>query len=333
VPGDDEVTRLRAIIETQRLVSERAHDLDGVMAAIVETTQQLTRADGAAVEMRDDDEMVYKAASGTAASHVGLRVRVDSCLSGSCVMRGETLVCDDAASDPRVDAEACRRIGVRSMVVVPLTATGIDGEPECVGVLKVMSSEPGAFGPDAQATLELMAGFLGTSIRRAEEFEHRAHQATHDNLTGLPNRMLLLDRTALALARSSRVGTPIALLFLDLDGFKAVNDSIGHVGGDIVLATIASRLREHVRGSDTVARLGGDEYVILCEGLDPEAIEKFAARVRDLVTEPIGYQGMPCQVGVSIGIAFGEPGDSAEALLHRADSRMYSQKHRSDSER
>lgn len=329
---EDEVATLRAIIETQRLVSERAHDLDGVMAAIVETTHRLTRPDGAAVELREDEEMVYRAASGTAATHVGLRVRVDSSLSGSCVTRREVLVCDDAESDPRVDADACRRIGVRSMVVVPLTATGIDGNDECVGVLKVMSATPRAFGPETQATLELMAGFLGTCIRRASEFEHHAHQATHDNLTGLPNRMLLLDRAALALARSSRLGTPIALLFLDLDGFKAVNDTLGHVGGDKVLATIAARLRESVRGSDTVARLGGDEYVILCEGLEAGAVERFAARVRDLVSEPITYQGTPCKVGVSIGIAVAEPGDTADALLHRADARMYGQKHRSNSD-
>ena len=330
VDGGNEVARLRSIIETQRLVNERAHDLDGVMVAIVETTLQLTQAEGAAVELREDDEMVYRAAAGTAAAHVGLRVPVDSSLSGSSVVRREALVCDDAETDPRVDAEACKRTGVRSMVVVPLTATGLDGADECVGVLKVMSGEANAFAPETQATLELMAGFLGTCIRRAADFEHQAHQATHDNLTGLPNRMLLLDRAALALARSSRLGMPIALLFLDLDGFKAVNDSLGHVGGDTVLVTIASRLREHVRGSDTVARLGGDEYVVLCEGLDPDAVEKFAGRVRDLVTEPITYQGTTCQVGVSIGLALGEPGDTADSLLHRADSRMYSQKRRSD---
>lgn len=330
---DGEIARLRAIIETQRLVNERTSDLDGVMSAIVETTQALAGADAAAVELREGEEMVYRAASGTAAEHVGLRVSVESSLSGSCVQRREALVCDDAEIDPRVDAEACRRIGVRSMVVVPLTATVIDGASDCVGVLKVMSGAPHAFGPEAQATLELMAGFLGTCIRRASEFEQHAHRATHDNLTGLPNRMLFLDRAALALARSSRLGTPVAVLFLDLDGFKAVNDTLGHVGGDLVLATVASRLREHVRGSDTVARLGGDEYVILCEGLDPALIEKFAARIRDLITEPITYRGTSCQVGVSIGIAVAEAGDTADALLHRADSRMYGHKRSSIAER
>ena len=331
--GDTEVATLRAIIETQRLVNERAHDLDAVMGTIVDTTQRLTGADGAAVELREDESMVYRSASGSAAAHIGLRVSVDSSLSGSCVTRREALVCEDADTDPRVDAEACRRIGVRSMVVVPLTATGFDGEADCVGVLKVMSSEPRAFDLETQATLELMAGFLGTCIRQASEFEHRAHQATHDNLTGLPNRMLLLDRIAIALARSSRLGTPVALLFLDLDGFKAVNDTIGHVGGDTVLTTVGSRLREQMRGSDTVARLGGDEFVVLCEGLEPEAAENVAARVRDIVTEPISFRGTPCRVGVSIGLALAEPGDTAEALLHRADSRMYGHKRRSDAER
>jgi diguanylate cyclase (GGDEF)-like protein/PAS domain S-box-containing protein len=324
VTPSDEVGLLRAIIETQRLVNAQADNLDEVMSIIVGRTQDLTGASGAVVELCEGDDMVQRAVAGDLADHLGLRLPMAASLSGMCVMGGQALVCEDAETDPRVDRDACRRMGIRSMVVVPLTPGG----DTCVGVLKAVSREPNAFASSVRQTLEMMAEFLGTSIRNAAEFEHRAHQATHDALTGLPNRVLFTDRLEGALARYQRSGVPVALMFIDLDGFKAVNDRLGHHAGDIVLVTVAQRLSARLRVGDTVARLGGDEYVLLCEGLHEFSVAALAARIGANIERPIRVEAASIQVRASVGFAIAQPTDTAKTLLARADVAMYFEKQR-----
>lgn len=312
---------LRAVIDTQRLVNARSLSLEDVMTEIAVRTQALTASSGAVVELREGDEMVYRAVSGDAAAHLGVRVPVATSLSGRAVLTQEAQVCDDTECDSRVDHAMCRRMGIRSMVIVPLPAGN-----ECVGVLKVLSREPGAFGERARELLELMAEFLADSIHHAREFERRAHEATHDGLTGLGNRALLLDRAAVALARRRRHGDDVAVLFLDLDGFKTINDTQGHAAGDIVLAAVATRLLANVRRTDTVARLGGDEYVVLCEGARPGDVDALARRLEAAVSEPVPFGSHLAVVGASIGVAWASDGDTADTLLARADAAMYAVK-------
>jgi diguanylate cyclase (GGDEF)-like protein/PAS domain S-box-containing protein len=157
---------------------------------------------------------------------------------------------------------------------------------------------------------------------RVEAAAHLAHQAMHDTLTNLPNRSLLLDRLGRALARAERSHEPCALLFIDLDRFKEINDSLGHAAGDCVLIEVAGRLSSVIRPSDSVARLGGDEFVILAENSLALSAQRIAERVRGVLTEPIVVAGRTVTVGCSIGIAVSDH-HAPEALLQEADLALY----------
>ncbi len=128
-----------------------------------------------------------------------------------------------------------------------------------------------------------------------------AHRATHDPLTGLPNRMVMAERLGQALIRATRTGTPVGVLFCDVDRFKQINDTQGHAVGDQVLAAIGRRLHNAVQQSDLVARFGGDEFVILIE--DATDIEQIARQLQTAATSPIVVDGRPLHFGVSLGIA------------------------------
>jgi diguanylate cyclase (GGDEF)-like protein/PAS domain S-box-containing protein len=151
------------------------------------------------------------------------------------------------------------------------------------------------------------------------------HQALSDALTGLPNRALLLDRAAHALIRGALTGRPLALLYLDLDDFKVVNEGLGHSAGDQLLITVGQRLAANTLPGDTVAHLGGDEFVILLEdGEMPRAAELVAQRILKALSEPIGVGENQVPIRASIGIAFAEPGQhSPDTLLRNADLAMY----------
>jgi diguanylate cyclase (GGDEF)-like protein/PAS domain S-box-containing protein len=158
------------------------------------------------------------------------------------------------------------------------------------------------------------------------------HRSLHDPLTGLPNRLLFQDRLWHALERGRREDTPTCVLIADLDGFKAINDQLGHPMGDLVLVTFAERLRSVLRASDTAARLGGDEFSIVCENTEPADAEVLAERLRTTVTEPLTLSGTPVRVGLSIGIGAvpgGEdPGNVYERVVREADDAMYRDKER-----
>ena len=160
--------RLATIITVQQDIALNHPNLEAVMALIVEHAQQLTHASGSVIELLEGDELVYRAVSGGAVPHLGFRLKAATSLSGQCMAAGEILQCHDVENDPRVDLVACRRIGVRSMVVVPLRAS--EG---CAGVLKVFSRTIAAFTEQDIQTLQLMAGFLTASLQLATEFESK----------------------------------------------------------------------------------------------------------------------------------------------------------------
>jgi diguanylate cyclase (GGDEF)-like protein/PAS domain S-box-containing protein len=178
---------------------------------------------------------------------------------------------------------------------------------------------------DDAGRLEFFSGVM-RDISERKEFEFRlAHQATHDPLTGLPNRVLLLDKLTTVLERAHRRHSSVAVLFLDLDHFKVVNDSLGHRFGDQLLVGIAERLAKALRPGDTIARFGGDEFVLLCEDLDdPSDAVAIARRVERALEAPFVLEGSDIYVGVSIGIAFSGPdSNEAETLIRDADAAMY----------
>ncbi|WP_443054306.1 putative bifunctional diguanylate cyclase/phosphodiesterase [Streptomyces sp. IBSBF 2435] len=149
------------------------------------------------------------------------------------------------------------------------------------------------------------------------------HNASHDPLTDLPNRLLFLDRVGKALNGRRAGDGRAAVLYVDLDGFKAVNDSIGHQAGDHLLTQAARRLRDALRTGDTAARLGGDEFAVLVCGTLEHQITEIAERLRAALCEPYRVDGGEVRVGASIGIAFAEPGTSAVELMRNADLAMY----------
>lgn len=162
--------------------------------------------------------------------------------------------------------------------------------------------------------------------RKAEE--ELTKRATHDPLTGLPNRALIRERVANALQRSRRTGLSLALLFVDLDGFKAINDTHGHEAGDLILKTVATRLIGQARPGDTVSRLAGDEFVILCDQLEqPGTVSSLAERINNALRVSFDFNGAPLHVTASIGIAIGSGSThSPDDLLRAADTAMYAVK-------
>jgi diguanylate cyclase (GGDEF)-like protein len=158
-----------------------------------------------------------------------------------------------------------------------------------------------------------------------------AQRALHDALTGLPNRMLLLDRLSYALAQSERGDAFVAIFFLDLDGFKGVNDRLGHLAGDALLRGVAGRLLAWVRPGDTVSRFGGDEFTVLVRevaGRDEAA--EIAERLVEAVRSPLSVEGEELSLTPSIGIALDRGIRKPEEMLERADRAMYSAKRRGD---
>ncbi len=177
-------------------------------------------------------------------------------------------------------------------------------------------------GADAAAATDVVAAIA--DLRASRVRDALAKRAMRDALTGLPNRALLLDRLDVAIADLARTGGRIWVMFLDLDGFKEVNDTLGHEAGDRLLTEVARRLRGGIRASDTAARLGGDEFVVVCAGDATEAgIDRLAAQLLAALAEPIVLDGHPCTIHGSIGIAAVGSGTSSAAAVAAADAAMY----------
>jgi diguanylate cyclase (GGDEF)-like protein/PAS domain S-box-containing protein len=236
------------------------------------------------------------------------------------------LVVSDYASETRCKATPLlrRHDGAATIGVV----VGSRARP--YGVLAAHSRTPRSFRPDEVDFLQAIANVLAEAHARAEAEARMRHQALHDPLSGLPNRTLLLERFAQWLARSEREdGAGAAILFVDIDHFKIVNDALGHELGDELLCTVARRLRAALRPADTVARVGGDEFVILCEdvGDDGEALA-VAKRLSDALEDPFKLAGHLHRVTASIGVATWKPGAKADDLMRDADAAMYRAKER-----
>ena len=187
----------------------------------------------------------------------------------------------------------------------------------------VLESENLIEGPDGQLSLIEGTAIDITERKRAEE--QVKHLAFHDPLTNLPNRLLFNDRLTLAVAQAHRHNQRLAVLFLDLDRFKVINDSLGHSVGDELLRQVAERVQEYVREGDTVARLGGDEFTLLVPGITAEEdAAKIAKKVCDAIHDPFWIDGRELFVTTSLGVSvYPSDGHDAETLVRNADSAMY----------
>ena len=244
----------------------------------------------------------------------------------------ETPECMIVAADSGLAIRAGDAIeAVAAAMVAPVI---IDGG--LVGSVMVANhiGDIGVFEPGDLELLETLAAQIAVSVENGrledslaaltEVKEELRHQALHDALTGLANRTLFAERVDHALERSVRTGSLLAVLFLDLDDFKTVNDSLGHAAGDALLVAVGNRLRGHCRPDDTIARLGGDEFAVLLEEIEGiSSATVVAQRILDGLAAPFWVEDREVAIGVSIGISFGGSEDTAGQVLRDADAAMY----------
>jgi len=326
----DRLSEVIAIL--QEIVHQRLH-LDKAMQVITERTQAITHASGAVVEMLEGDEMVYRAASGTMKPFIGLRIKAKGSLSGLCVATENILRCDDSESDERVDKLACRKVGLRSMIVVPLIQ-----QNQPVGVLKVTSAQPNSFTTEDVGTLQLMAGMLSATLRDAVATDTLSKDnarlvsdkvlletlATSDGMTGLKNHLYFQERLTEECLRAQRYNNALCVVMIDVDYFKPFNDAFGHPAGDEVLKQVATLLKNCARPSDCVARYGGEEFVIILPQTPLEGALRTAERMRQAVKNATWPHRA---ITISIGISGLENGVTMPAtLIEQADKALYESK-------
>ncbi|HSL97162.1 MAG TPA: EAL domain-containing protein [Candidatus Deferrimicrobiaceae bacterium] len=230
---------------------------------------------------------------------------------------------EDAGAD-RAEIAYLRSIGQRSSIMLPLVVRG-----ESIGIVELTAARSRAFSDRQLEMARLLVREAAVTFDNARLYESLRQQAFRDSLTGLANRAKFHERVDHALERlRGRSPLHVALLFIDLDQFKLVNDQYGHTAGDRVLQTIADRIRAAVRPGDTPARLGGDEFAVLLEDVDGlDSANAVSQRVLDALARPVELDDQRPVVGGSVGIAVSGPGaDTTDVLLRNADIAMYAAK-------
>ena len=343
----------------RRLAEAHKERLTRMFAALVATNEAIMRANtrqelfrqvceaavvggnftstAIALARPDSDYLETVAAAGPdreRARHVRLSANPDHPegrgITGNAFRSREACISNDYLADFGVNGHfyhAVKNAGTRSGAALPLLRGG-----ESIGALIFLSSELGAFTAELTGLLQRLAdnvSFALENFDRADE-KHRADQrieylASHDSLTDLPNRETFNQLLHVAIERARRNDRQFAVLFLDLDRFKVINDSLGHDAGDRLLVEIGNRLRKALRGSDVVARLGGDEFVVLLEDVARrEDVETVARNLLTALNAPFNIFGHECHATASIGIAI-YPADGADlqTLTKSADTAMY----------
>jgi diguanylate cyclase (GGDEF)-like protein len=240
--------------------------------------------------------------------------------SGYALATGEATVVVDWTTETRFQqSELQSREGIRSAAIIL-----IKGKERPYGVLGAGSRTQREFTQEDVNFMRAIANALANAVERRRTEEQTQHEALHDALTGLPNRSLFLDRLQHALSVAARRRTAIAVLFLDLDQFKLVNDSLGHAAGDELLSAVAPRLEQALRPGDTVARFGGDEFAVLAEDIRNErGATRIAERIAESLARPLILRESEHFVSASIGISIGTGAEEPEALIRDADAALY----------
>ena len=312
-------------------ISEAAHvsaDLQDLSARIHAIISTLMPAENFVVALYDADSgelsYPYHVDARQPAPASGL-LSADT-LCGQVIRGGREILLapqdDSAVSTPRRDAADWD--GQHSWLGVPLKNSA-----STIGALIVKSySDSQHYGENERELLQFVSTQVAHAIVRKRLFQRLEYMAQYDPLTGLANRVLFYERLCLAHVATAASGAGLAVLYLDLDGFKSVNDSHGHALGDALLKLVARRLRHGVRESSMVARLGGDEFVVLLEELrSPAHAASVAASLRAALAQPFDVDGQRLSLGASIGTAvYPQDGASAEDLLCGADQAMYAEK-------
>ncbi len=300
--------------------AHRAHDPGALLGQVRDIVATLVPCEGFYVVLRDDRDGRWNCSWYQDEGDAGAALPEEiGPLCERVYAESRTLVLGhgDLAPDPG-DTQP------RYWLVTPLAS-----EQDIVGALVVKSHTPGVhFGQQDQQLLEFVADQVAVAISQQRMLVQLKQRAQYDALTGLPNRVLLDDRLQKAISVAERESSMLALLFVDMDGFKRVNDTLGHAAGDQLLQLTAARLLDSVRASDTVARLGGDEFIIVLEGLAA------ADHAQALVNKIQSAFGLPFELDqklvlspLSIGMAlYPRDGTTPADLLRSADKRMYAAK-------
>jgi diguanylate cyclase (GGDEF)-like protein len=310
--------QLAALIHAQESIAAAGLDVSAVLLALSTHARELTGAGGAMVELIDESGAVTRAAADCAAVQVGVPLP-DTGASGRAFLQRRLVRWD--APDPETPGptpgeEAGEGRGnARSVIAVPLM-TG----DRAIGVLTVVSPQPRAFAAPDEHAVRVLARFTVHQIVQAGVLERAERTSRMDPLTGLGNRRALDECLARELARHIRYDRKLSLCVVDLDGFKAVNDTHGHQAGDRVLAQVGRRLCE-IRGADAAFRLGGDEFAVVLPETRSDAAELVARRL----ARQIHDDAFPHDVSATWGIAEATGADPDE-LLAAADRQLYERK-------
>ncbi len=325
----------RAVDEENRILEHILCDTprDVVLEELNRTIEKLLPGSASSILLLDEDSRRLHVASAPSLPQAyneaveGLEIGPNAGSCGTAAYRNATVVVSDIESDPlwrNYSEQVIRQFGLRACWSTPIR--GRDGQ--VLGTFAVYFRE--VRKPDAEQlnVLKALANVTGMAIERWEmqnELEFLAH---YDKLTGLPNRALLKERLEFAEAMSKRRRTPFTLLFIDLDGFKNINDEHGHEAGDRVLEAIGGRLLRNLRRIDTACRFGGDEFIVLLADTDnPEDIRQIALKLMREIRKPIEFHEHRFRIGASIGVArFPRDSDNTEQLIRRADAAMYEAK-------
>jgi diguanylate cyclase (GGDEF)-like protein/PAS domain S-box-containing protein len=303
-------------------ISEAAHaarDLEALLGHIRQILGELLPARGLFVALQDAEGGHLEFPYLLDEERKGASSAVAAALCAQIVRSGKPLL--QADSSP---AGLSAGAGRDCWLGVPLEV-----QHGTIGALLLRDHAAGAgYGDKDRELLQFVSAQVATAIERKRLHARLEYAAQYDGLTGLANRTLLFDRLKTALARARRSGDRLALLYLDLDGFKQVNDSLGHAVGDLLLQEVARRLQGALRAADTAARVGGDEFVVLLENIRwPEQAAQVAEKVRRELSLPVSLPGGSLAIAPSIGIAvYPEDGEVEAELLRRADEAMYAAK-------
>jgi diguanylate cyclase (GGDEF)-like protein/PAS domain S-box-containing protein len=303
----------------QRAIAERLR-LDEILDTIIGAASKVLACEIVGLRLIDENDPSYVVlAASTGIDERSKRVLrrgpVSEGLGGRAIVE-ERLLISNAYGSGEAEIQMLADYGLRAAMAAP-----VYGHGAVVGSLVVSTMTEHQFTAEEAGTFAFFAEYAGVALSTARAAD-AVRQALTDPLTGLPNRALFIDRLDHAVARAERTSGEVSVLFLDVDEFKLVNDSLGHLAGDRLLIEIAKRIRKCLRRSDTAARLGGDEFAVLVSNeKDPPAPEFLAARIIEALSAPFHIDGHELRVRASIGIATGR--DRPEGLLRDADVAMY----------
>jgi len=315
------LAQLNALYRISQIASDR-EDLSQVLSAMLAVTQEVIPEGNVALLLLDPETRTLRvrADRGYLAGVSALKIPLGKGVTGRCAQAAHAFVVNDVAAEPDYIPGVQ---GARSEIAIPMLAEG-----RVIGVLNAESRQLGAYNQDHVRTLSVIAQQAAVVLRSAQLYEEMRRLATTDALTGLDNRRRFLQQLEETLKRARRYREAFAVVLLDVDHFKSVNDRHGHRAGDRVLQAVAEAMREWVRDTDAVARIGGDEFAALLLQMDAAHAAPVVERLRDAVQALCVHEGdSTLELAVSAGIAaYPAHGGDAEALLSRADGALYEAK-------